>query len=431
MNPIINFSLKDHSLNVFVPFAAQTPMFATYPHIYSQLFDARNSNTNPAALQASTNSFTNPTSPYFAQRITTPTEYIGAATLPVLHSVNETFALFTYVAEATISSAADSIAEINLYTANDVEQKINTVFHGLQTLRIPKNRFDTVLTDQAAIDANNGSIYKPNLGKYYVRICPKYIDTTIAGVITKVDNTDAFKQALAAGATFTGTEYASLNNSYQGQRNLYLLDKEPFKGTPWAFEQTPNQRGRLYGSVVEVWNSTKTILKTTKVMAENIINPAVGGNDICALEYDAFGFDADGQKPSQGDILRIYPRETYFDPISIELDYVGAGNSVLELIRFMKNDVARNLVTGVYEIYDDKGISIDAQKNISGTVIQAYQISKEGTYEIRRGVGISNPHTVTTVPTGGTPTPGGGVGIGVDQLVSGTGTVDTLTGFGG
>lgn len=396
MNPIIHFSLQDHNTEQYVPVAASTPMLASYPTVYSQLFDARNSNVNPNALNANSNTLTHPGSPYYAQRITTPTEYIGAASIPVPHTVDENFALFTYVAASAITAAADTITETNLFLETDVAPKLATIFHGMQALRIPKNRFDTTLTDQTAIDANNGSIYKPNLGKYYVRICPKYVDVIIAGIEAKIDNTDYFKQNIANGATYSGSEYARLNGSFQGQRNLYYLDKEGFKGTPWQFEQTPNQRGRLYGSIVEVWNSTKTVLKTTKVMAENAINPAVGGNDLCCLEYDAFGYEADGQKPIQGDVLRIYPRETYFEPINIELDYIGAGNSVMELIRFMKNDVARNLDTGVYEVYDDKGITLDAQKNISGTVIQAYQISREGRYEIRRGVGVSNPNTNTT-----------------------------------
>ena len=399
MNDIIHFSLQDHSVKTYVPFGAQTPMIVSYPHVQSQLFYAANPSVNPQALNPTTNSANSVGDPNFPRRLYSPTEYIGAGTSLIPHIVDEAFADFSLLeasVDPTSAGALNGTAVVDLYEVSDNAVKLGTYFRGMQALRIPPHRFDTTLTDPADIIANNNNIYKPKLGKYYVKISPKYVESKVLATTPRVDYGDAALASITNN-TPAASEYAILTppGSFVGQRTLYFLDKTPFVSTPWTFETAPEQSGRLFGSVVEVWNSTGSILKTTKTVAENAFNFSNNKDITVALEYDAFGFEAPNQTPGVGDIIRIYPRETYFDPIFIEIDYIGVGNDILSLINFMKNDVARNLETGVFEIYDDKGITIDANHNLSGKVIQAYQISREGKYEVRRGVGVSNPNNNT------------------------------------
>jgi len=52
----------------------------------------------------------------------------------------------------------------------------------------------------------------------------------------------------------------------------------------------------------------------------------------------------------------------------------------------LMNDVARDMTTGVYEIYDSNGITIDSSGNFNGNVIQQYQITQVNGYEIRKRI---------------------------------------------
>lgn len=348
-------------------------------------------------------------------------DYVGAATILVPHIVDENFATFSLILSSvslTSAAALNGSAIQNLFLSTDTAPKLGTIFTGMRVLRIPAHRFDTLLTTPVAIAANNNNPYQQNLGTYYIKISSNYIQTTITSVVPKVQNPDftntilssevlsertfldltsylsALQGVIKAPSTTTvafptyaaypGITSTILQN-FLNQRTQYIFDNTPFAGTNWAFESAPNQQGRLYGSIVEVWDSTGTTLKTTKVMAENAINiSTIGSNGVCALEYDAFGYEAPSQTPTTGDIIRIYPRETYFNPIFFEIDYIGVGHDLTDLIAFMTNDVVQNLGTAVYSVYDNNGVTVDSSGNINGNVQQEYQIFNVGQYQIRK-----------------------------------------------
>lgn len=400
---MIKFSLGDHNVEVFIPFEGEQPLLASFPKSKSQMFYAADAAAipglpNPTTNSSNTSGFTtgDEINQNSATNLVSPTDFVGASVIKLPYNIAEQFATFSLISPSTLPFSpvdkfgalpSGSLATEDLYLPADTNPKLAYIFDGLQALRVPANRFDTTLTDPIDIANNNGSPFVPKLGTYYVKITPNYITVPIKTIQPKLDNTPTdLANLINSGTEFT--EFAQINGTPHGQRNIYGADKSFFQGTPWQFETSPGQRGRLYGSIVEVWNSNETVIKSMKTMAENTFSFGTSQDAAFALEYDAFGYDAPQQVAAIGDVLHIYPRETYFKPIFIQIDYVGTTGSVEALIQFMTNDVARNLKTAAYEIYDDKGITYDTNGNITGKVTQAYQITRVGDFEIRKRLKI-------------------------------------------
>lgn len=298
------------------------------------------------------------------------TDYIGIVKYDIPHVIDEAFADFSLIDVQTNSYSALSTANIEslavpLFDTTDADAKVITLFNGLQVVRIPTNKFN---------DLSQTPVVK-NYGKYYIKVSPKYIEVEVQNIISR-------KQVA----------WQSVNPAdAEGRRSIVHVSNANFLLTPWNFENNNKQRGRLHGSIIEIWDNSLTVKKQTKVSVENSLG-LDGGTGIASfvITPDNVGYDAPDQVVGITDILRIYPRETYFNPIFIEVDYQNKDLDLEALVKFTKNDAARNLKTGVIEIYDDNGIVIDNQGNINGTVVQAYQISQaaNGEVEVRRHINL-------------------------------------------
>jgi len=300
--------------------------------------------------------------------------YVGVVNHSIPHIIDELFTDFllmdVHTGDFTSLISADiETLSTPLFPISDTDPKVVSVFNGLQVLRIPIDRLNDISTVPTIF----------NYGKYYIKVSPKYIDSEITFVGLR-------EQKVWADAV--------LNTNYNS-RIVYGTNNSDFLSTPWDFTNTlhTNQNGRLQESIVEIWNNSKTIKKQTKVIVENnlgfgIVGPSSSTSFV--LSPDSVGYDTPNQTIGLTDFLRIYPRETYFTPFYIEIDYKNKDLDLETLIKYTKNDAARNLKTGVLEIYDDNGITIDSGGNVNGTVIQAYQISTaaNGDVEVRRKITI-------------------------------------------
>ena len=305
----------------------------------------------------------------------TPTDYIGATVYSVPTVINTTFADFFYI------NSNNNI--LNLFDTTDNNSKLINLFPGVQKLRLPKNRFNTVLTAPADIIANNGSNIVYNYGSYHIIIKPKYFETTILSF----ENSSQTRWENLPSSISDDNSSSVLNlSSTTKRRTIITCDKTGFLGTIWNFENNAKQSGRLFGSVVEIWNSSKSVLKQSKVVMENQFNLDVPSNVQLVISPDNMGYDVENQSITTGDILRIYPRENYFDQIIIEVSYENSNTQMNSLVSFMVNDVVRDLSNGIIEVYDNNGITIDSSGNFNGNVIKRYQIAQFNNFEVRKKI---------------------------------------------
>ncbi|MEO6301634.1 MAG: hypothetical protein ABIP51_00550 [Bacteroidia bacterium] len=375
---IIKQDLYDNTSESFMAIEAKKQQIAFFPKEESQMFQSKKFDF--VTLDAIDNS-DNQDQEAFAQRATgsylplnssfTATDYIGAVSITVPTTISDNFASFK-VYDITKDTVSD------LYDSTDVTLKIKTVLNGLQTLRIPQNVFNTLLdpNNADAILANGGSAIIKNFGMYYISIKPKYIESAISDVINK---SHVAWSDIAANNDTTG-------NPIYKRREIIEIDKNDFLTTSWGFENNNLQSGRLYGSVVEIWDAAGTTLKQTKVMTENNFNFTTSDAMQVVLYPDNFGYDTAQQAASVGDLLRIYPRETFFDEITIEVNYKDIYLQVENMISFLLNDVARDITTGSYQVYDDKGLTVESTGIVTGTVKHKYQISSTDRYELRKRI---------------------------------------------
>ena len=376
---MIQFILEDNTINSYIPIEAKKPIFGFLPkeeslqgHSRDWNFDGTNNITGTESAPAYNDAF----AALAAHSVTpvndanTATDYIGAVTVDTPYILQDKYVDFSMIDTYTndiLTIAGTNIESLmtSFYSVNDTNKKAISLFNGLQVLRIPANIFnDTSITPTLK-----------KYGSYYLKISPKYLQTTITG--------------------FTGRDqetWANTNTSNpKGRRTVTLVDSNPFiSDAIWNFGTVPlgltvnQQRGRLQESIVEIWDSTLKTLKQTKFVVEDIPSLASGSSTSLVLSPDTVGYDSPNQVASIGDVLRIYPRETYFKTIFIQLIYQDTSTNIMSLVRFMKNDTTRSLISGIYEVYDDAGVTIDQQGNINGNVIMSYQISQVGSTEIRR-----------------------------------------------
>jgi hypothetical protein len=313
----------------------------------------------------------------------TETNYIGSIKVDVPTIINETFATFNLYNLSTAFSSP-------FYQTADTTAKTSVLFNGVQTLRIPANVFNTILTDQTAIIANNNNPTVQNFGLYYIIVAPLYIRTTVGNVIARYTYdwlTMYSNGEMDFNTTLPGVLSITPNTQ---RRTVYECAKTDFQNLAWNFEGSGLQSGRLYGSVVEVWDAGETTLKQIKIMTENEFNFAnPSAQTHFALYPDNVGYDAPGQKIITGDVLHIYPRETYFDQMIVQINYQNGALSIQNLIAFMMNDATRDITSGVYQVYDSNGFTIDTQGNFNGAVQTAYQIFSTGKIEARKT--LKNP----------------------------------------
>lgn len=298
----------------------------------------------------------------------TPTQYIGMTKFDVPTNIKLSFADFNLYDPITGSNAS--------FLGNTSIQNIQT---GVQLLKIKANCFSTILTDPEEIEANGGSNIKYNFGSYFLTVRPKYIQTTVTQIQPRRHY--EFSKLSDNQTTSNGFQVPAYK-----RRTVIVGSNNDFRNSPWSFESQPNQAGRLLGSVVEVWNSAGTELKQIKVIAENALGFNFGSLYSFVLSPDNVGYDPTSQEVAVGDILRVYPRESYFNQIVVAINFEDSSANIKAALQYMMNDVARDMKTGVYEVYDQNGLSIDSAGNFNGTVVQKYQVEQFGQYEIRKKI---------------------------------------------
>lgn len=389
MNSIIKETILDNTTDQYIVINPTAPNLAFYPKEESFMlphFDwdinVPSTDTKRGVYVGQTSEWTN----HRASNSTIPinsrasaTDYIGATIQSLPYYIREQFANFTYFNPKvnglfTLSNTLNPTLELNLYDNTDTVSKLGLIFNGLQSLRIPADRFNVTLTDAEEIIANGNEIIRKDYGKYYIKISPKYIDVEINSITDRQHK---------PWPDIAGDEY---------RRKFFGFDSTPFENQPWDFDYklgTAAPSGRLFGSIVEVLDASKTTIKQNKICMDNIIIPADGIGSV-VLSPDIVGMEAYNQAPAVGDILRFYPRETYFNPILIELEYKNNSSTLEAAIRYLKNDIARDLNTNIIQVYDDNGISVDTQGNVNGVITEAYQISvsQNGQQELRRQLKI-------------------------------------------
>lgn len=237
------------------------------------------------------------------------------------------------------------------------QQKLLTLEPGLQFIRIP------------------ASVFENQFGVYYLSIAPKYIQVQISNVIPKEHH-------------YWGTTLDDRVGDSR-RRNVYQFGLSAFTDTAWEFEVpyssqiTSLQRNRLVGSVVQCISGG--LVKNTKIITNDFLDFSQNIGNI-VLSPDFMGFDSPNDIISTGDIIRIYPKETAFDKIIIKLEYTDNSISPVSLAGYLLNDAVRDLKTGIIEIYDEQGVTINNQGIPEGNVILSYQVSQEGNKEIRRNL---------------------------------------------
>jgi len=307
----------------------------------------------------------------------TATDYIGSTTFEVPTILSDTFTQFKLYNVKT-NTVTD------FYPSDDTAAKAIKLLTGVQSIRIPKNIFNTILTDSAAIVANNNSPTLKNFGLYYIVVSPLYVRTTVGNITNRIHREYLDMQT---GSTIVVDSNSNLAiDANVKRRTIYECANTDFKNLPWAFENGNRQSGRLFGSIVEVWDSSETTLKQQKVMTEDDFN-FTGDTMQFVLYPDNVGFDAPQEAIGSGDVLRIYPRETYFNQFMIEMNYKDGTQDVASLVAFMVNDMSRDVTTGIVSIYDNNGLSIDpTDGSLQGTITQSYQVFQIDKYEARKRI---------------------------------------------
>ena len=376
---MIKKELYDNTKENFLVFETQKQQPVFFPKEESQMFESKSfdyltPNANVMSNNQDADAFANRNASNYIPLNSshTATDYIGAVNLTVPFNIKDEFIDFKYYNLLT-----DKLE--NFYEVTDTVQKIKNISVGVQRVRIPINIFNKVLdpiADIAEILNGGGDNVIKNFGKYYLFIKPKYIETFISNVLEK------------SHVSFSDmpTNNDGQNAPIEKRRTIYECNKTDFLNSPWNFNTEPNQSGRLFGSVVEIWNSAATELKQVKVMNENIFNFGNSTEMKFVLSPDNFGYDPSEQVGAIGDIIRVYPRETYFNEVVIEIEYKDEYLKLENMISFMLNDVARDMKTGSYQVYDDKGLKVEDTGLITGSVIHRWQISQTDRYELRKRI---------------------------------------------
>ena len=378
---MIQFTLEDNTVNSYIPITAKKPIFGF--QVKEESFHAQSHDWNYDGIHnvnGTSTSYGDENAAITAASVipvngpVAPTDYIGVVNFDVPYILQDKYVDFNMINTVTndiLTIAGTNIESLmtSLYPTTDTNPKAISIFNGLQVLRIPANVFNNLTVSPVV----------KNYGVYYLKVSSKYIQTTIQSFIGRDQE------------PWSAVDPTAPNGF---RRTITQVDSSPFiADTLWLFNTPPPggssnlQRGRLQGSVVEIWNSTQTTLKQVKFV---VADDGVNSSPLLYLELspDTVGYDSPLQVATIGDVLRIFPRETYFKPIFIQLTYQNNSTDIMSLVQFMSNDVCRDLLSGIFEIYDNNGITIDSSGNINGNVIMSYQIEQVGTKEIRKRLTI-------------------------------------------
>lgn len=370
---MIQHTIFDKSIDAFIPIEPKQPLIATLPKEESLPFQGFGwqYNANPAfpydyiGEEATSDILTDlPTSAEVNTKVRTPNkmlaaEFAGAITINKSYNINSEFALFKKIdvqtSPAIFTSGVTGLDTYatDLYSSSYSGGKVINAFNGMQFLKIPLNTF-------------------PSFGVYYLCIMPKYIETEVVFITEKVHK--QFK---------TGLEATDIRFSQ------YDLDKAPFENTPWQFFEgnpfstSPYHTNRLFGSVVEILNPSKTQVKQSKVIGGSKDS---GGAFTVTMHPNNMGFDSPQNDISVGDVLRIYPRETYFEPLYLQVEVKSASQNLDKIFLNQTGDAVRDLKTGIITIYDENGVTINPDGTLDGQVALTFELFTVGDSEVRKRI---------------------------------------------
>ena len=375
-NNKITFELTDNSVDKYVLINPTKQQFFSVAKEESQMFPSADYNFSGVVPSDYTNDPNWQTENRDIQISTTTDTHLNASFMPLDYIGMSNYNIPVFISEL--------FSDIKLYDVNNgsinnfyaSSGNLQNISNGVQLMKIPANIFNTTLTDPVAIANNGGSNILNNYNSYYILVSPKYVQSTISQITPAVNY--EFSLNYLNTITIGGQVLPA-----QKRRRIYSCPNEDFKLLPWNFEAQPNQAGRLLGSVIEIWDSTATVLKQTKIVNENDLNFTETLAKF-VISPDNVGYDPIEYQTAPGDVVRIYPRETYFNQFILEVNYVDNTKTIKAALEFMLNDVARNMSNGIYEVYDDAGVTVDTAGNFEGNVIQKYQISQYGIFELRK-----------------------------------------------
>lgn len=194
---------------------------------------------------------------------------------------------------------------------------------GLHLLTIPKNVFDVIPSTNVDDEVDMGvTSYKRNYGKYYITITPKWEKRVIV-----------------------------LNDEEENIYECELID------------------GNIDGAIARQGSIYRTLYKS----GENI-------------NRELFIFYPNTLNPFEDELVEILPSANNFNEVVIEITYMDKDSNVESLRSYMLNDIARDMETGTYQIYDDNGLKLEQTGVITGNVIHRYQIVQTDRFEIRKKI---------------------------------------------
>lgn len=368
---MLEFVLRDHGLVNYIPIEFTKNLHAEILKEESQTYVGKDFAYNPAASASNTigNDNTDKVKLFVQNgiekelRINSPiteSDFAGILNDIVTIVQDEDF--------ININFYKEGVWDVLPLFPNDLTQKIKTVL-GNQFLILYDNTFNTFNDDT--------NTWTPNYGNYYILIEPIYIETTITEIKVK-DYIEYGTDLVAAAST-------------SSRHTQYTLDIAPFRNTKLFFERSFNGStneaifsNRLMGSVVYAKNSNGTD-KNVKAISSDYFD---FNNNLAKITMtpDYMGIDSPFNTIGVGDKLRIYPKECYFKPIGIKVQYTHETNALDLMRQYSLNDAVRDLQTNIIEVYDDAGLTINPDGGIDGRVIFSYIISQEGTKEVKRRI---------------------------------------------
>ena len=295
----------------------------------------------------------------------TETDYAGIINKKIKTLLDQNFCDIKYYKE--------DIWDIKDVYGEEFIQKFKIVGNN-QFFKLPKFLFkkesNTPSLDPDVVESVN------DYGIFYITIEPKYIETEIVDINLKEHyKYDNILNTLGLG----------IGN----RRNIYKLNFNDFQNTIWQFEDNftndkPILSNRLLGSLV-VNKQLNGLYKNEKIITNDLLDFDLNEVFIC-LSPDYMGVDSAYNKFNTNDTIRIYPQDKYFEPFIIRIDFLKDLTDTDRIKNYLLNDAVRDLKTNLIEIYDENGVTIEDNGQLSGKVKLAFQVIENQGKEIRKNI---------------------------------------------
>lgn len=256
----------------------------------------------------------------------------------------------------------------NLFESNNTTKF--RLINDMQFLNIPIG----VFKKENIIENSDDEEFINDFGTFYIKIEPYFIETTI-DIVNKKEHLFYNKDDLELIVFEEGN-----------RRNIYEIDIEPFKNTPLNFESIGTNKiawsNRLLGSIV--YNKKSNGLNNNIKIITNDYFDFINNKAFICLSPDYMGVDNLNNRFYEGNTIKIYPNECYFEPIVIKIDFSKEIFENEQIKKFLLNDAVRDFENNIIEIYDDNGIAVEDNGQISGRVYSSFQVIEQQGKEIRK-----------------------------------------------